>query len=118
VELTLAIDLRVTFVVARTEMIGDDLVEELRHALMGVARLLLQGRFHRGRHAPRIHFSLSRHALQSNALWLVNQSAVRKPERAEVANHRGREKRRHLLEYLRNHLEEVRPYSEAETPDL
>ena len=32
VELTLAIDLRVTIVVARTEMSGDDLVEELRHA--------------------------------------------------------------------------------------
>jgi hypothetical protein len=41
-----------------------------------------------------------------------------RPERAEVANHRGREKRRHLLEYLRNHLEELRPYSEAETQDL
>jgi hypothetical protein len=40
------------------------------------------------------------------------------PERAGVDNHRGREKRRHVLEYLRHHLEELRPYREAETQDL
>lgn len=80
VEPTLAIDLRVTFVFARTEMIRDDLVEELRHASMRVARLLLEGRFRRGRNAPRIDFSLSSHALQCNAILMVNQSRQHIPD--------------------------------------
>jgi hypothetical protein len=40
-----------------------------------------------------------------------------RPEQAELTNHRGREKRRHLLEYLRHHLEELRPYSKGQAPD-
>lgn len=76
VEAALVIALRLTCVVTRTEMFGDDLVQELCHASIGVARRLLEARFRRGRNPPRIHFSLPGHALQCSAITGVNQSRL------------------------------------------
>jgi len=89
VEAALVIGLRFTCVVTRTEMFGDDLVQELCHASIGVARRLLEARFRGGRDAPSVYFALAWHALQCNAILGVNAKNCQRDRGRCVLRRRG-----------------------------
>lgn len=67
------IDFRLTRLSGRVEPFSDYLVQQPGDASIRIARRLLEAGFHRRRDPPRVHFSLSRHALHGSAVLTENQ---------------------------------------------
>ena len=76
VEPALVFDLRLASVVGRTEVIRDDLVQQLGHVSIRAARCLFEAGFRRRGNPPCVHFTFSGHALQCSAILSVNQPHV------------------------------------------
>jgi hypothetical protein len=68
VKAPLMFGVRLGSVARRTEVTGNDLVEQLGDTSIGAARGFLEAGLRRWGHPPRVHFTLSRHALQCTAL--------------------------------------------------